>query len=225
MSTCWAGTGMSKCLEAASVSLPSMLRYEAVLEGCTDSGDMAPQGGRALNSRLLSLAEESPGDRPRTDQGRLQSLAEESAGDQCGRGQVALESLEEDPRGDPHGGDQGSLQSRVQDPAGDARGTEAAEGRGASVQQDSGTLYGTNGTAAVGTGSTGRSTGQRRWVWRTALEASEPYWDGWYRGLSELYLAQRVPKARLLPTFDSAGISLVSAFIFSHKFSFSFSPP
>ena len=27
-----------------------------------------------------------------------------------------------------------------------------------------------------------------RWVWRTPLGKSQPYWEGWYRGLSEAFL-------------------------------------
>ena len=27
-----------------------------------------------------------------------------------------------------------------------------------------------------------------RWVWRTSLTATQPYWEGWYRDLSEAFL-------------------------------------
>ena len=32
------------------------------------------------------------------------------------------------------------------------------------------------------------------WIWRTRLEDSQPAWEGWYRGLSDLFLAVPVPK-------------------------------
>ena len=35
-----------------------------------------------------------------------------------------------------------------------------------------------------------------KWVWRTDLRASTPYWKGWFQGLSELFL--KVPAAKLL---------------------------
>lgn len=28
----------------------------------------------------------------------------------------------------------------------------------------------------------------QRWVWRTPLAESRPYWEGWYSGLSEAFL-------------------------------------
>ena len=35
-----------------------------------------------------------------------------------------------------------------------------------------------------------------KWVWRTNLRASAKYWEGWFKGLSELFL--KVPAAKLL---------------------------
>lgn len=37
---------------------------------------------------------------------------------------------------------------------------------------------------------------RRCWVWRTALEETEQYWEGWFEGLSHLFLS--VPVAKLL---------------------------
>ena len=34
------------------------------------------------------------------------------------------------------------------------------------------------------------------WVWRTHLEQSAPFWEGWYSGLSDLFLKLSVPKVR-----------------------------
>ena len=33
--------------------------------------------------------------------------------------------------------------------------------------------------------------------WRTNLSETAPYWEGWYKGLSELFIS-KTPKARLL---------------------------
>lgn len=40
------------------------------------------------------------------------------------------------------------------------------------------------------------------WRWRTPLEASEPYWEGWYSGLSPLLLGLPCPKMLLLAGTD-----------------------
>ncbi|KAK9838122.1 hypothetical protein WJX81_002596 [Elliptochloris bilobata] len=41
-----------------------------------------------------------------------------------------------------------------------------------------------------------------RWVWRTPLERTQPFWDGWYAGLSALFLGMRAPKLLLLAGTD-----------------------
>ena len=43
---------------------------------------------------------------------------------------------------------------------------------------------------------------RERWVWRTALGPSAPFWEGWYRGLSELFLSVKVPKVLMLAGTD-----------------------
>ena len=40
------------------------------------------------------------------------------------------------------------------------------------------------------------------WVWRTPLHLSQAYWEGWYKGLSELYLTVAVPKVLVLAGTD-----------------------
>jgi len=40
------------------------------------------------------------------------------------------------------------------------------------------------------------------WTWRTPLAASRPYWDSWYSGLSDTFLALPVPKMLLLAGTD-----------------------
>ena len=52
---------------------------------------------------------------------------------------------------------------------------------------------------ALGGGSGGGGGGDDGpgWVWRTQLEQSAPYWEGWYTGLSDMFLALPVPKVRV----------------------------
>lgn len=44
--------------------------------------------------------------------------------------------------------------------------------------------------------------GSEVWTWRTPLAASKQYWEGWYNGLSEAFLALPVPKMLLLAGTD-----------------------
>eukprot|EP00775_Hariotina_reticulata_P011607 gene11607-11751_t len=46
------------------------------------------------------------------------------------------------------------------------------------------------------------------WTWRTPLAASRPYWEGWYHGLSDTFLALPVPKMLLLAGTDRLDKSL-----------------
>ncbi len=41
-----------------------------------------------------------------------------------------------------------------------------------------------------------------RFVWRTDLSSSAPYWKGWYTGLSELFLSVTAPKILMLAGSD-----------------------
>ena len=41
-----------------------------------------------------------------------------------------------------------------------------------------------------------------QWVWRTPLLQSEPYWQGWYQGLSQMFLDLSVPKLLCLAGTD-----------------------
>lgn len=50
------------------------------------------------------------------------------------------------------------------------------------------------GGGSSGNGSSSGGTSSPGWVWRTQLEQSAPYWEGWYSGLSDMFLALRVPK-------------------------------
>ncbi len=50
------------------------------------------------------------------------------------------------------------------------------------------------GGGGVGGSSGSSSSGGPGWVWRTQLEQSAPYWEGWYSGLSDMFLGLRVPK-------------------------------
>ncbi|XP_034413610.1 protein phosphatase methylesterase 1-like [Cyclopterus lumpus] len=46
------------------------------------------------------------------------------------------------------------------------------------------------------------SEGQSVYVWRVDLSKSEKYWDGWFRGTSNLFLACNLPKLMLLAGID-----------------------
>lgn len=41
-----------------------------------------------------------------------------------------------------------------------------------------------------------------QWAWRTPLLASESCWEGWYTGLSDAFVAVRVPKVLLIAGAD-----------------------
>lgn len=43
---------------------------------------------------------------------------------------------------------------------------------------------------------------RERYVWRTDLTASAPYWKGWYLGMSELFLSVKAPKILMLAGSD-----------------------
>lgn len=48
----------------------------------------------------------------------------------------------------------------------------------------------------------GLFTAGSNWVWRTNLELSQPFWEGWYKGLSDLYMTVTVPKVLVLAGTD-----------------------
>lgn len=58
------------------------------------------------------------------------------------------------------------------------------------------------GGGSSGNGSSSGGTSSPGWVWRTQLEQSAPYWEGWYSGLSDMFLALRVPKVLVLVGTD-----------------------
>lgn len=43
---------------------------------------------------------------------------------------------------------------------------------------------------------------RQRWVWRTNLALSQPFWRGWYTGLSDLFLQVKSPKLLMLAGTD-----------------------
>jgi len=59
------------------------------------------------------------------------------------------------------------------------------------------------GTSGIATASTNASTGvQDGYVWRIDLAKTEPYWKGWFSGMSQLFLGCAVPKLLLLAGVD-----------------------
>lgn len=49
---------------------------------------------------------------------------------------------------------------------------------------------------------TDEATGITKYVWRTDLMATKPYWEGWFKGLTECFLGVRLPKQLLLAGSD-----------------------
>lgn len=49
---------------------------------------------------------------------------------------------------------------------------------------------------------TDHGTGVSKYVWRTDLMATKPFWEGWFKGLSQCFLDVRVPKQLLLAGSD-----------------------
>ena len=45
-------------------------------------------------------------------------------------------------------------------------------------------------------------SGQVKYVWRTDLMATKPYWEQWFKGLTQCFLGVRVPKQLLLAGSD-----------------------
>ncbi len=60
----------------------------------------------------------------------------------------------------------------------------------------------------VSLSSEGVETTAGKFVWRTPLEKSQPFWEGWYRGLSEEFLKVTCPKMLLLAGTDRLDKSL-----------------
>ena len=49
---------------------------------------------------------------------------------------------------------------------------------------------------------TDHNTGVTKYVWRTDLMATKPFWEGWFKGLTQCFLDVRVPKQLLLAGSD-----------------------
>ncbi|GAB4813324.1 hypothetical protein N2152v2_000370 [Parachlorella kessleri] len=81
-----------------------------------------------------------------------------------------------------------------------AAGSESRRGLGRGSRRD-----GSTEAAALREGSwAGRQQGAGSgwWVWRTALQQSSKYWEGWFRGLSDKFLSLKVPKVLVLAGTD-----------------------
>lgn len=190
--------GMVRNPEAAAVSLPSMLRQTPLARAPTpppmfDTSGAAP----TATGRNLHVQEFIPEESSQSD------------GDAAGPGAAADGSAAEGPISDytrSLGGGAGGTSGS---------GTQAAileeqtETLGEGLPDDSGGLD--RGVAAAerdtdGSEETLEKTRAWRnagpWVWRTPLERSQPFWDGWYRGLSEKFLGLSAPKVLILAGTD-----------------------
>ena len=52
------------------------------------------------------------------------------------------------------------------------------------------------------TGATPATVGERGYTWRIDLAGTEPHWEGWFQGLSSLFLSCPVPKVLILAGTD-----------------------
>ena len=50
--------------------------------------------------------------------------------------------------------------------------------------------------------SESQSHGHQPWIWRTDLAATQPYWEGWFAGLSKMFLEAKGGKLLLLAGTD-----------------------
>lgn len=64
---------------------------------------------------------------------------------------------------------------------------------------------GSGGGEAGGAVPAAGSQAEAQWVWRTNLEDSMPFWEGWYLGLSDAFLLVPVPKVRTAAGGDVCG--------------------
>ncbi|KAI7836178.1 hypothetical protein COHA_009945 [Chlorella ohadii] len=115
--------------------------------------------------------------------GGLEPLAEEEDGDEEGAADVQDAGQPPQPTAPPH------LPPRPPRP--EAGVTGPVLGGSSS-----------GGGGGVGGSSGSSSSGGPGWVWRTQLEQSAPYWEGWYSGLSDMFLGLRVPKVLVLAGTD-----------------------
>ncbi|KAL4442685.1 hypothetical protein ABPG77_006679 [Micractinium sp. CCAP 211/92] len=174
----WAlDTGMCKRQEAAHVSLPAMLVQAGSGSGDDDAVSSA---GTGVGS---GLSEATAGAQPCLAATGLEPLAEE--------GQEGEAEEEAEDRA-------GGGTSAQREPPTSAAPAGAAAGAAAPVQA----AQAGSGAGTAPSGGAAAAAEAGGWLWRTPLEQSAPFWEGWYTGLSEMFLKLPVPKVLVLVGTD-----------------------
>lgn len=130
-----------------------------------------------------SSSQAAAGAQPCLTVGGLEPLAEEASE---GEG-------EEDAGGDRAGAAQERVAAAAAGAAAAAAPPLAARATGGAESAAATAAGGAVATAAGGVAAAAVAAG---WVWRTPLERSAPHWEGWYTGLSDMFLKLQVPKVR-----------------------------
>ena len=158
---------MVKRQEAAHISLPSMLHWQQQGAGAADSSGASSNGS--------SNGSEAGGAPPLASScGGLEPLAEEGE-EEDGDGELPPQQQEQPAQQQ----EEHKQQQQQQEEQPQQRQVEQPQ-----PQQQLAAASSSGGGSGAGGG----------WVWRTPLERSEPFWEGWYTGLSDLFLKLPAPK-------------------------------
>lgn len=158
---------MCKRQEAAHISLPAMLVQAGSGSGkdVTCSAD-ARVGGVSVATAGAQPCLAATGLEPLAEEGQ-EGEAEEEAEDRAGGGTSAQ-----------------------REPPTSAALAGAAAGAAAPLQA----AQAGSGAGTAPSGGAAAAAEAGGWLWRTPLEQSAPFWEGWYTGLSEMFLKLPVPK-------------------------------
>jgi len=172
-------TGFSRNAEAASISVPAMLKRRDSGAGNTADGDVVLAAKKAAVA-AANANWNSTGKTRKTytsAASELEPISEQQRqGKKEEQGQSMAPALGRPPR----------LQLPT---AAKNAGTDTASTKSSSPSSSFSYLKTSFGTTGA-------------WVWRTPLEESSSYWEGWYQNLSSLYLNLKIPKMLILAGTD-----------------------
>ncbi len=160
---------MCKRQEAAHVSLPAMLVQAGSGSGKKEDATCSADAGVGGVSATMAGAQPclaATGLEPLAEEGQ-EGEAEEEAEDSAGGGTSAQ-----------------------REPPTSAALAGAAAGAAAPLQA----AQAGSGAGTAPSGGAAAAAEAGGWLWRTPLEQSAPFWEGWYTGLSEMFLKLPVPK-------------------------------
>jgi protein phosphatase methylesterase 1 len=164
-------TGFSRNAEAASISVPAMLKIRGTSTS-TGTGN-AHDGDFAAIAASVAAANAAWNTTGKTRTTCVSAASElEPICEQQGQEQSMTPPLGRPPR-----------------PLGQSTDTDTASPKFSPSPSSSSYLKTSFGTTGA-------------WVWRTPLEESSSYWEGWYRNLSSLYLNLKIPKMLILAGTD-----------------------